>query len=113
MEFKEYQEFVFKSFSFEGKPTLANPTDCYSQVNQQIVALGLAGESGEVLEILKKAFRDKNGKLSPEDIVNLRLELGDVLWHIAAIAEMYGLTLSDIAFCNIKKLTRRNETKSK
>ncbi len=42
-------------------------------------ALGLAGEVGEVSELIKKSIRDN----APLDIQKLKLELGDVLWYLA------------------------------
>lgn len=65
--------------------------------------LGLAGESGEVCDMLKKVLYHKH-------LLNLELltkELGDVLWYIADIATKYQITLDDVAQVNIKKLQAR------
>lgn len=67
-------------------------------------ALGLAGESGEVAEKIKKYLRD--GELSIED---LKLELGDVLWYISNLASDLGILLEDIASSNINKLASRKD----
>ena len=58
-------------------------------------ALGLAGETGEVMEKVKKMIRDKNGVFSPtpEDLEELKKELGDVLWYLSALAFYMVLTL--------------------
>ena len=74
-------------------------------------ALGLAGETGEVLEKIKKMIRDKNGVFSPtpEDIAELKKELGDVLWYISALAFYNGIDLDDVARANLDKLRSRKE----
>lgn len=72
-------------------------------VGELVHALGLAGECGEVLEKLKKHFRDG----SELDTTDLAKELGDVLWYIGIIANDYGILLNDIAIANIQKLASR------
>lgn len=66
-------------------------------------ALGLAGEGGEVVELIKKALF--HGTELPRE--QLKKELGDVLWYLAAIATTNGLSLSEVAAANIKKLQVR------
>lgn len=68
-----------------------------------VAALGLAGETGEVLEHLKKHYRD--GK-HPGNA--LKLELGDVLHYLTVIAGSYGWTLDQLAAANIEKLRVRD-----
>lgn len=67
-----------------------------------VAALGLAGETGEAVELLKKHYRD--GKHPGED---LKLELGDVLHYLTVIALSYGWTIRDLTDANIAKLTAR------
>lgn len=70
--------------------------------------LGLAGEAGEVAEKYKKILRD--GTAYQGDFENdMRNELGDVLWYIAAVADELGLSLEDIASNNLKKTANRRE----
>ncbi len=69
--------------------------------------LGLAGESGEVLEKFKKIFRDKNGEISDEDRAEIVKELGDVLWYVAVISEHLDVKFSEVAAQNIAKLSSR------
>lgn len=71
--------------------------------------LNLAAEVGEYLGLIAKARRDG---INSEDAqyhfdMNVKKELGDVLWQIAACAEDHGYTLEDIAEGNIEKLTSR------
>lgn len=78
-------------------------------------ALGLSGETGEVVDIIKKAVyhghavTNETGscKLSKEDRDKLIDELGDVLWYTNLIAYSVGAPLSEIADHNIKKLKNR------
>lgn len=70
-------------------------------------ALGLNGEAGEVAERVKKALRDDRGVVSTPSRDAMCLELGDCLWYIANIAQELGLSLSDVARENLKKLARR------
>lgn len=72
-------------------------------------ALGLAGETGEICEKIKKAIRDEGGKISAERKMLLAKELGDVLWYIATLATELGLDLDEIASGNLAKLAARKE----
>lgn len=69
-----------------------------------VYALGLAGETGEVSELLKKHIRD--GVLDTEALAK---ELGDVLAYLTLIADSFGFTLEEIAELNLTKLTGREE----
>lgn len=66
-------------------------------------ALGLAGESGELVDHIKKHVFHGHG-LDPAVVLK---EAGDVLWYLAEILEMTGLSMSDAMRENIEKLTRR------
>lgn len=72
-------------------------------------ALGLGGETGEVLNKVKKVMRDHGGTVTDEYREILRSELGDVLWYVAALARELGLDLDDIAQGNLEKLFSRQE----
>lgn len=68
-----------------------------------IGALGLGGESGEVLELVKKHLY--HGKdLDREKLI---LELGDVLWYVMISADAIGATLEEVAIANNAKLRAR------
>lgn len=66
-------------------------------------ALGLAGEAGEVCDLLKKHW----GHGHDLDREKLKKELGDVLWYVAALAAQFGLTLEEVAASNVCKLRAR------
>ena len=71
-------------------------------------ALGLAGETGETCEKVKKIIRDVDADFSDLKFVNkIKKELGDVLWYIANLAADLNIDLDDIAQLNIKKLESR------
>lgn len=65
--------------------------------------LGLAGESGEVFELIKRHYRDG----VPFDREKLKKEVGDVLWYVAMLATDLGLSLDEIAAANVAKLRDR------
>lgn len=71
--------------------------------------LGLAGEAGEVAEMVKKLIRDDDSKLTPERKDLLVKELGDVLWYIAALSHELGVSLNKVATTNVKKLASRRK----
>ncbi len=66
-------------------------------------ALGLAGESGEVVDIIKK-HEFQGHKL---DELQVKLELGDVLWYVALMAEALETTIDELMDLNINKLRNR------
>ncbi len=71
-------------------------------------ALGLGGESGEVLDDLKKAFRN-DGEITPERQEKILEELGDVQWYLALLTTELGSTLEDVAQKNLVKLAKRKK----
>ena len=68
-----------------------------------VAGLGLAGESGEVAEIVKKHI----GHDHPLDRDEVRKEVGDVLWYVAEMCAVTGLTMEECAAANIEKLRTR------
>lgn len=76
--------------------------------NLEYPTLGLAGEAGEVANIVKKIQRDQQGVITDEVRTKLKDELGDVLWYISACADELGLSLSEIASYNVNKLAKRH-----
>lgn len=71
--------------------------------------LGLVGESGEVAEKVKKVFRDNHSEFTNEKKVSIAMEIGDVLWYCAALANDLGFSLDEIGEMNHKKLHSRKE----
>lgn len=69
-------------------------------------ALGLAGEAGEVADLVKKAQYTGAKPINPGQLL---LELGDVLWYLTAIADQFGFTLEEVMEANIAKLELRHK----
>ncbi|MCC3868124.1 nucleoside triphosphate pyrophosphohydrolase family protein [Terrisporobacter mayombei] len=65
--------------------------------------MGLCGESGEAIDIVKKHIAH-NHELDKE---HLAKELGDVAWYLAETATALGYSLEDIFKMNIEKLKKR------
>jgi NTP pyrophosphatase (non-canonical NTP hydrolase) len=74
--------------------------------NWLIAVMGLAGETGEVTEPLKKHFRD--GKVPGPELL---LEFGDVLHYLIVLAHSYGYTLEQMMRANMVKLEARDVQK--
>lgn len=70
----------------------------------------LNGESGELAELVFKAFRGGRFGTLDSDQKELALkELGDILWYVARISDLLGFRLSDVMTTNIKKLFDRKD----
>lgn len=94
----DYQAFVRHNLDRRRKAaTQGNPLrDLY------IMTAGLGGETGEVLELLKKHVRD-----DVLDRDELALELGDVLHYLTRIGQQFGFELQEIMALNMAKLAKR------
>ena len=97
--------------TFEENQKKSHVTAKYPNIGNNFVypVLGLAGETGEVAEKVKKILRDKGGIVSAEDREEIKKELGDVLWYLARVSEEMGLSLEEVAQMNIEKLLSRLE----
>jgi NTP pyrophosphatase (non-canonical NTP hydrolase) len=90
-------------------------TAIYHQAGDNFVypTLGLAGETGEVVEKVKKLMRNdgvSSARLVPEEKRNeIQKEMGDVLWYLAQLATEFGIDLDHVATQNIEKLQSRKD----
>ena len=75
----------------------------FKQYNLEYLGLGLAGETGEVIEIIKKALYQGHDL----DEEHLAIELGDVAWYLSVIAGYIGYDLETIFKKNINKTHKR------
>lgn len=66
-------------------------------------ALGLGGEAGEVLDLLKKGICHQHGL----DRLKIKEELGDLMWYVASIATLCEIDLGTILESNAAKLRQR------
>lgn len=90
----------------------ARSTAHYPEVAKLLYpVLKLAGEAGEVAEKLGKLMRDEGWEpgmaLSEAQRDAMVLELGDVLWYIAAASHDLGVSLDEVAERNLQKLADR------
>ena len=93
MKLNEYQQ--------EARETAIYP----EELGLLYTTLGLAGESGEVAEKVKKMIRDGTSlEDCRESLIN---ELGDVLWYVANLAHELKTTLEEVAYVNLDKLKDR------
>lgn len=90
----EYQEFASSAL----QPKFKGETGLYG------FALGLGGETGEVLDAIKKREFYERKDIPIEHIEE---ELGDVMWYVANICTRYGLSLDSVLAKNVKKLNER------
>ncbi len=97
MDFDTYQTAARSTAIYDKKHSITYP------------ALGLAGETGEVMEHVKKMLRDGNGVMDNDRREKIMKEIGDVLWYVANLSADLGFSLNDIAEANIAKLKSRQE----
>ncbi|MGN1011905.1 MAG: nucleoside triphosphate pyrophosphohydrolase family protein, partial [Clostridia bacterium] len=65
--------------------------------------MGLCGESGEAIDIVKKWFAQGHDL----DRENLIKELGDIAWYLAETATALDVSLEEVLRGNIEKLQKR------
>lgn len=79
------------------------PQDIYSDSLMINGVMGLAGESGECVDMVKK-YLFQGHDLDKE---HLAKELGDVAWYLAITARAIGYDLSTVLQMNVEKLKKR------
>ena len=82
--------------------TLLNPDIPKEEVLLNAL-MGLCGESGEAIDLLKK-HRFQGHPLDREKMVK---ELGDIAWYLAEAATGLGINLSEVLQGNLDKLHAR------
>jgi hypothetical protein len=125
-------EFGHSDFSFDEYQGLTDETNIYSEsirkyvgtleipselkaanlrqlLNVTYVALGMAGEAGELCNKLKKIIRDNNATFTAENLEDLRKENGDVTWYNAQFFSRIGTAFSEGAKMNLSKLFNRKK----
>jgi len=100
MKLNEYQDAAVSTAIYPGQGSFQGVTYC---------ALKLAGEAGEVAEKIGKVIRDDGSAISEARRQDLKKELGDVAWYVAALSKELGFTLEEVAQANIEKLASRKE----
>ena len=95
MEFSAYQ----RAASETSQLRLGGPQGAIAPM------LGLASETGSILNVYKKYLRDGIDLAANREF--LRGELGDLLWYTAAVATACGLDLEDIVQANLTRTKDR------
>ena len=65
--------------------------------------MGLCGESGEAIDIVKKHLHQGH-ELDKDKLIK---ELGDVAWYLAEACTALDITLEEVLITNIEKLKKR------
>ena len=65
--------------------------------------LGIAGESGELIDCFKKYFYHKHDL----DLIHVELEIGDLLYYVCWLCIQLDIDFSEIMFANMQKLEAR------
>ena len=93
MTVKEYQELAMRTVNpdLDKKDMLINSV------------MGLCGESGEAIDIVKKWFAHGHEL----DRAHLKKELGDIAWYLAEAATALDVSLEEVFEANIEKLRKR------
>jgi NTP pyrophosphatase (non-canonical NTP hydrolase) len=95
-------DYTFERYQEEAARTVNHPDES-KEMLLAVFALGVAGEAGEVADLMKKWL----GHKKPRDLDAMKKELGDVLWYIAGVATLLDLSMEEIAKGNIEKLRKR------
>ena len=98
MKVNEYQELAMRTLN----PKLTE-NDIMKKDALIISMMGLCGESGEAIDIVKKWLAQGHEL----DRAHLIEELGDVAWYLAEAATALDITLEEILQANIDKLKKR------
>lgn len=95
--------------TFDDYQQKSKVTDSGTEIGTHYVYLtmGLAGEGGELINKVKKIFRDDNGTITAERREGIKQELGDCLWYAAQLATAFDFTFDEIAQSNLEKLKSR------
>ena len=110
------EEFDFDGYDFDHYQELWSETDLgdiggrqYLEPKWMYYVLGIGGETGELIEKIKKLFRDGNGYPTMEQKKDILKEMGDMLWYMARLTDMLGMPFHEVAKLNIEKLFSRKE----
>ena len=113
IDFKRYEEFV-DAVTSDASKDFVSLADRLGELDREganierltTAGVGLAAESGEFLEIVKKmVFQGK--PWTPDNREQLIIELGDVMWYVAQACMALEIDFDDVIKGNIKKLEKR------
>lgn len=92
LSLSEYQQLAYKNIQ------------CHKSHQEEVMhwTIGLGEEAGETLSVIKHKYYGGG-----YDVADLVGELGDTLWHIAALCKTLGISMEDVALFNLAKLEHR------
>jgi NTP pyrophosphatase (non-canonical NTP hydrolase) len=99
MNFAEFQAGVRRTWKVE--------ETALTQWQKEVVfcETGVSGETGELSEMIKKGiFHGIPELLDPQKV---KKELGDILYYATMMADLFGLTIEEVAEANQAKLRAR------
>jgi NTP pyrophosphatase (non-canonical NTP hydrolase) len=118
IDLKKYQDFVSAVTSNESKhpyafterfDQLSEYQEDRTKINPSLLltsGIGLASETGEFNEIIKKMFFQ--GKpLNAENHFHMKRELGDIMWYWVNACTALGLDPNEVIDENVRKLESR------
>lgn len=77
----------------------------FAAINYCLV--GMAGESGEIMNKWGKIIRDQNSEITEEQAKDMAKEIGDVLWFATRAVDELGFSVEQILHDNLQKLKSR------
>ena len=113
VNFKKYEEFV-SAVTSEASTNFVDFADRIGELDREganierllTAGVGLAAESGEFLEIVKKmVFQGK--PWNDDNREDLIIELGDVMWYVAQACMALDISFDEVVETNVNKLKKR------
>jgi len=113
IDFSKYEEFV-DAVTSDSSKDFVSLADRLGDLDRQganierltTAGVGLAAESGEFLEIIKKmVFQGK--PWNDDNREHLIIELGDVMWYVAQACMALDISFDDVIVRNVEKLEKR------
>tara|TARA_Y100001936_G_scaffold33366_1_gene31310 strand:+ start:10489 stop:10899 length:411 start_codon:yes stop_codon:yes gene_type:complete len=113
VDFDKYSHFV-DAVTSDSSKDFVSLADRLGELDRQganierltTAGVGLAAESGEFLEIVKKmVFQGK--PWNNDNREHLIIELGDVMWYVAQACMALDVSFDDVVRGNVKKLEKR------
>lgn len=93
MTIKEYQKKVERTLN----------TNLLFREKLSMLCMGLSGETGELIDLLKKSLYHKHDFQTDKAIK----EIGDIMWYLISLCNVLNLSIEDIMDKNIDKLEDR------
>lgn len=112
LEYAEFVQSVTSDYSKDNMSMLSrmeemSMADGVKTSHLLTAALGLTGEAGEFADHVKKIFF--HGKAYDDDRREaMILELGDVMWYVMQACEALEVSLEEVVYDNVDKLSERH-----